>query len=422
MRRSRNRFFVGVSVGLLTVGWFAAGCEFLTGGPGGLFGGNGGGAVASKLRAELSSGTFNALVDYNEQSDRQTLDIAVTGGTPGAVVEVSIGGVAIGSITLDATGAGRIGLSSSPAATDELPLPGEFEPPGEGDAVGVGDLSGSFDSVKLELQAKLSSGGFQAKVKYEVESDEVKFRVEVHGGEPNAVLDVTAAGTAVGSITVNGDGEGEMRWSSRADHENEQPLPADFPTLAAGDAVAVGSLSGVLSVEEDGNDDEQGDDDGHDDGADDGSNGTELKATMESGALHIDVKYEVESDGAEFEVNVVGGAADEVLNITVAGFAAGSITLDAAGSGHWEYDAHADAPDEQSFPADFPTPVTGDEVSVGDLSGVFQLDAVDNENDNANDDDDGTDNDNVGNSNSNDNDNADDNTDDNVGDNVNDNN
>ncbi len=422
MRRSRNRFFVGVSVGLLSVGWFTAGCEFLTGSPGGLFGGNGDQAAASKLRAELSSGTFNAQVDYNEQSDRQTLDIAVTGGTPGAVVEISIGGIAIGSITLDATGAGRLALSSSPAATDELLLPGEFKPPGEGDAVGVGDVSGSFDSVELELKAELSSGDFQAKVKYEVESDEVKFKVEIHGGEPNAVLDVTAAGAAVGSITVNGDGEGEMRWSSRADHENEQPLPTDFPTLAAGDAVAVGSLSGVLSVEEDGNNDEQGDEDGHDDGADDDSNETELKATMESGTLHIDVKYEVESEGAEFEVNVVGGAADEVLNITVVGFAAGSITLDAAGSGHLEYNAHADEPDEQPFPADFPTPVTGDAVSVGSLSGVFQPDAVDDENDDANGDDDG--NDNVGNSNGNDNadDNADDNTDDNVGDNVNDNN
>lgn len=419
MRKRKNRFFVGISAGLLTVSWLAVGCGFLTGGglfsfldQFGLSGNNGDQAAASKLRAELSSGTFNAQVEFDEQSDRQMVEIAVTGGTPGAVVEVSIGGVAIGSVTLDATGSGRLALSSSPAATDELPLPGEFKPPGEGDAVGVGDLSGSFDSVKRELKTRLTSGEFRADVKYDVESDEVKFRVKVRGGVPDAVLAVSAAGVAVGSITVNGDGDGKMKWTSRADHEDEQPLPANFPALAAGDTVAVGSLSGVLRADDD-DDDDHGDDE-DDDGDNDDSGGAELKATMESGTLNIEVKYEVEGEGAEFEVNVVGGAANGVLNITVAGVAAGSITLDAAGNGHLEYNAHADDPDEQPFPADFPTPVTGDAVSVGGLSGAFQLDADDNDNDDdANDDDDGNDNDNVGNANGN----ADDNTDDNVNDN-----
>ncbi len=401
MRRSRNRFFVGVSVGLLAVGCLAAGCGLVAGGPGGLFGGNGGGAAASKLRAELSSGTLDAQVDYANQSDHQNLQIVVTGGTPGAVVDVSIGGAAIGSVTLDATGAGHLALSSSPAAPNDLPLPDGFKPPGEGDAVGVGDLSGSFDSVKLELKAKLSSGDFQAKVKYEVESDKVKFKVEVRGGEPNAVLDVTAAGAAVGSLTLNGDGEGKMRWSSRADHVNEQPLPGDFPALAAGDAVAVGSLSGTLSADDGGEQD--GEQDGKDDGHED-SNGTELKAEMVSGAVHVDVKYEIKSEGTKFEVNVVGGEANGVLNIIVAGVAAGPITLDATGSGHVVYNTRAGEPDEQPFPANFPTPVAGDVVSVGGLSGVFQLNADDNDNGNADHNDNGNGNDNAdGNADGNDN-------------------
>lgn len=280
MERSKNRFLVGVSVGLLGVGWLTVGCGFITGcgtSPfGNLFGPSAGGSTSSKLRADLSSGAFSAEVAYDQQSSGQTLGIVVTGGTPGAVVEVSIGGVALGSITLDDTGSGRLGLSSSPATPDELPLPGEFKPPGAGDAVDVGDLSGSFDSVELELKAKLSSGGFRANVKYQVESDKVKFKVEVQGGEPNAVLDVTAAGVAIGSITVNGEGNGEMRWSSRVHHENEQPLPADFPALAAGDTVTVGSLSGALSADD--GDEHDGKDDGDNDSngnANDNDNGND---------------------------------------------------------------------------------------------------------------------------------------------------
>jgi len=362
MGRSGNRnvgLLFGLLVGALPV---VVGCT-----PGG--GGGVGGAKGSKLKAEVSNGAFVAQVEYSDLSSRQTMGIVVTGGTPGATLDISVAGVTIASVTLDDQGNGRLDFSSSPAAAGEEPLPDGFQPPSAGDAMAVGDLTDSFDSVQAELKAHLSSAKFRADVNYEVDSAKVKFRVHVQGGEANAVLDVGAAGFAVGTITLDADGNGKMRWSSRTDHPGEEPLPAGFPALAAGDTVSVGSLSGTLSHD---NGENEGDDHGNNNNND--HSGSELRAEMSSGQQVAKVSFEQSQDETEVSVTVSGGAADAVLEVSIAGASLGSVALDATGAAAVEFTSDPGASGKLHLPASFTAPVAGDAVTVGEMSGVFAAD------------------------------------------------
>ena len=370
MMTGKKSIAVGWARGVLTAGvlWAATGCDG-TGPLGnfpGLFGG--GGSAGLKLIANLSSGDVQAQVEYDADDHEASFEVTVSGGAPGQVIEITVDGVVVASVTLDDTGGGHLRFSSDPDEADEQQMPDGFPEPDAGDDVAVGDMSGSFahddsddgddddgESSEFELHADLTAGTFQAVVHYEEDGDEAEFSVAVSGGEPGSAVDVSVAGVVVASLTLDANGAGRVKFADEdeadddsdgdgddddsdgdsddddADDPDEQPFPDNFPVLVAGDAVVVGPASGTL-VADDSGDDSDDDDDDADDGSDDNSDDdaddaadVELAAVLSDGTMTANVRYEADGMKSEFEVSLSGGQPGAVLDVLVAGYAVGAL-------------------------------------------------------------------------------------------------
>jgi hypothetical protein len=72
--------------------------------------------------------------------------------------------------------------------------------------------------------------------------------VNVSGAAASSTLDVTIGGVTIGTLTTDSSGAGTLVLSSNPTG-SQQTLPSNFPTsIAAGTAVAVGSLSGTFAT------------------------------------------------------------------------------------------------------------------------------------------------------------------------------
>ena len=117
-------------------------------------GGSGSGIVVNGHEIQLGAnltGTTGATGSVrfkaeNEHGQVQSaFQVAVAGALPGAVLDVTVNGSVVGSITVDASGRGTLVYKSVPHRTGELPYPAGFTTPAAGDVVDVGGiLSGSL--------------------------------------------------------------------------------------------------------------------------------------------------------------------------------------------------------------------------------------------------------------------------------------
>ncbi len=99
----------------------------------------------TELKAELADGGFRARVEYELEGQHREFELEVTGGEPGATLDVSANGVVVLSITLDSSGAGQFEFSSDPDDSDEQPLPADFPELSPGDVIAIGSLSGPLE-------------------------------------------------------------------------------------------------------------------------------------------------------------------------------------------------------------------------------------------------------------------------------------
>ncbi|HNB59539.1 MAG TPA: hypothetical protein PK308_04435 [Phycisphaerales bacterium] len=92
--------------------------------------------------------------------------------------------------------------------------------------------------------------GVKARVRYEEQTKRgrliQKFDVEISGAAPGSTYNVTIKGQSVGTVTINSLGRGELELRPSPDSPNDQPIPANFPRLAAGSVVQVGDKSVTL--------------------------------------------------------------------------------------------------------------------------------------------------------------------------------
>jgi hypothetical protein len=194
------------------------------------------------------------------------LKVSISGATASTTFDVAIGGVVVGQITTDSTGAGKLVLSSNPDSSNEQSLPADFPTSvTAGTAVTVGTLSGSlatptntgggcgaFDGTRLSAQLTDSVGSATGTTSYTTSTVDgtttTKFKVSVTGATASTTYDVAIDGTVVGQLTTDTSGAGSLVLSSNPTG-NEQALPANFPTtIAAGSTVTVGTLSGTLAT------------------------------------------------------------------------------------------------------------------------------------------------------------------------------
>jgi len=99
-----------------------------------------------ELKARMSEGSLRVKVSLEVEEEGSKVEIEVSGGEPGASLDVTIGGSLVGTIGLNAEGEGHAEFSNRGDDDDsnESPLPDGFVPPVEGDAVTVGPLSGTL--------------------------------------------------------------------------------------------------------------------------------------------------------------------------------------------------------------------------------------------------------------------------------------
>jgi hypothetical protein len=97
-----------------------------------------------ELEAELESETssLRAQVEFEAETDHKELEIRVTGGVPGAALELRVGGQSLGTVTPNEFGFAKVEFDSRPDDSHELPFPAGFVAPAAGDTVTVGPLSG----------------------------------------------------------------------------------------------------------------------------------------------------------------------------------------------------------------------------------------------------------------------------------------
>lgn len=78
-----------------------------------------------------------------------------------------------------------------------------------------------------------------------------KFAVELRGGTPNSTYEVRVNGNLFGTITTDALGSAKIEVVTQTPddnpHDNDPPIPQDFPRLIAGDSITVGALSGVFA-------------------------------------------------------------------------------------------------------------------------------------------------------------------------------
>lgn len=86
------------------------------------------------------------------------------------------------------------------------------------------------------------------RTEFEDGTENRRFEVEIEGAAASTTYDVSVAGTVVGQITTDADGDGELELKTTPEDADEQPFPAGFVTPQAGDTIDVGGIvSGTVS-------------------------------------------------------------------------------------------------------------------------------------------------------------------------------
>jgi len=221
----------------------------------------------TNLTATLSDATNSAvsgMVHFSSMTHhgttRSMLNASITGAAANTTYNVAINGTVVGQITTDATGFGRLSLSSNPHGNQQA-FPTNFPTNlAAGATVTIGTATGTLGTIGHEgehgedvvsrLAATLKDSAntsFSGQVKYlNVNDDGVSSRtlfVNVTGAAPNSTLNVSINGTVIGTLMTNASGTGTLVLSS----ENST-LPANFPTtLKANDQITVGTATGTLA-------------------------------------------------------------------------------------------------------------------------------------------------------------------------------
>ena len=238
--------------------------------------------LASATAGSTATGSVNFESETEDGSTQTRFSVSVQGAAASTTLDVAItdaanNKVVVGQITTDASGNGKLVLSSEGGDSSST-LPANFPAVVAGSIVSVGtDLSGTLatapagdhggchhgDSGETEgsetrLTAALvdatGASPITGTAKYKSEQEEdgttvTSFRVNVQGATAGETLDVAIDGTSVGTITADSSGKGTLFLSSNTNNPKATPLPANFPTVNAGSVITInGIVMGTLGA------------------------------------------------------------------------------------------------------------------------------------------------------------------------------
>ena len=352
----------------------------------------------TNLTANLTS-TSGATANVSFQSHtehgntKSQFSVAVEGEMPNSTLNVSVGGVVVGTIMTDANGNGQLMFKSNPHG-NQVGFPANFPTNvAAGTPVTVGtdltgmlavpsqghhgdndqgdnnqgdqgdDDQGDHDHGEGEAQTRLTAnltgtGTATGTVSFTSETDDgvtnSKFTATVMGAAANSTLNVAINGVTVGTIMTDANGNGSLVFSTNP-KGTQLPFPANFPTsLASGATVTIGTVTGTLTSP------------------------TKvhikpvtfanLTGTIAATGTALFVNQTIGGQAIKlFAVNVKGAMPNSSLAVSVGGTMVGTITVDASGNGSLVFSSIPFGT-AVAFPANFPTNVgAGSAITVGTI-------------------------------------------------------
>jgi hypothetical protein len=212
-----------------------------------------------------ATGTVNYQTGGHCGNSTTSLTVLVSGEAVNTALGIAIGGVTIGTLTTNATGAGTVTFSSNPTGSQQSlssnfpmsiaagtpvtvgPLSGSFAAAtttGGGDSDGDGDgaSGGCHHSHTTTLIASLTDSSTSATGTAAFTSTKShgnttsSLTVSVTGTAASSPLDVVVNGTTVGTLTTDSSGAGTLT------------LTSGLPTISSGSTITVGTLSGTFAT------------------------------------------------------------------------------------------------------------------------------------------------------------------------------
>jgi hypothetical protein len=193
------------------------------------------------LTATLSgaSGTSgSATFTSNTATGDNSLHVQVSGLNPNATYSVMSGTTALGTITTDANGAGKLSANNlSPALTAGAAL---TVLDSQNATVLSGTLAVASGHTDMALSASLTGATGTAGTAHfhaDATTGQNSFRLRVSGLAANATYDVQVDGTTVGQITTDANGRGRLTLSNLS------------TTITAGSVVTVLDAQGMTILQ-----------------------------------------------------------------------------------------------------------------------------------------------------------------------------
>lgn len=244
------------------------------------------------------AGGAHAQVELETEGSETELSVKLKNAEANQSYSVILNDIAIGELTTDSKGRGRIKLSRGDDNRSHLPLPdalmtlspemeltiGQILSGRIGNSssslLAVGSSSSSDDSTSStdddsssdnsssgssSSSAGSSSGsqqgsspiellatfpGSQMKAEYEVNerrSNLVRtFEVEIEDAERNASYTVTVDGQAVATLVTDSRGDAKLKYSTSPKDDREAMMPSAFPAISENSTITIDSLTSVF--------------------------------------------------------------------------------------------------------------------------------------------------------------------------------
>ncbi|MCC7334508.1 MAG: hypothetical protein IT422_05410 [Pirellulaceae bacterium] len=116
------------------------------------------------------------------------------------------------------------------------------------------EASESAETISQRLVSTLQGTGAEtARVVFESGTEngaaQNELEVRVRNSTPSSTLDVVIDGVTVGSVMTDASGNGALQLTTDPDGRPELPLPANFPVIATGSTIEIGTdLSGTFTA------------------------------------------------------------------------------------------------------------------------------------------------------------------------------
>lgn len=232
-----------------------------------------------------------AQVELETEDSETELSIKLISAEANQSYSVTLNDIALGELTTDSKGRGRIKLSRGDDNRSHLPLPDALTtltPDMEltiGQIVNgrIGDSSNSSSSddsssssddnsssddssSNSSSSSGGSSGGNQqgfspiellatfpgSQIKAEYEVDERrgnmvrKFEVEIEDAARNTTFAVVVDGRRVATLVTDSSGEAKLKYSTSPRESRETMMPSDFPTISEGSTITIDAISSTF--------------------------------------------------------------------------------------------------------------------------------------------------------------------------------